>query len=291
MTLNDNSQRYFQGRTIVIATMHHKERAIAPLLTEALGVQVQVPKHFDTDRFGTFTRDIERPGDQIATARLKAKAALAATGETLAIASEGSFVPHPWLPGLPLDREIVLLLDAQHDLEIVGQVTSTTTNFRHKTVRSLAEAIAFAEAIGFPQHGLIAMTEQFTKDPNHIIKGITDYDHLQAAIDQLERQTIDGSVHLETDMRAHMNPTRMKVIAEATQDLLSSLQHSCPQCGTPGFVGRDRRPGLPCALCQLPTTMTLAIVYHCRRCGFSQEKLYPDGQYTADPTYCSYCNP
>ncbi|MCS6815191.1 MAG: hypothetical protein NZ772_16680, partial [Cyanobacteria bacterium] len=261
------------------------------LLMEALGVQVQVPEHFDTDRFGTFTRDIDRPGDQIETARLKAKAAMEITGETLAIASEGSFVPHPWLPGLPINREVVVLLDAQHDLEIVGQVTSTNTNFRHETVHSLAEAIAFAKAIGFPHHGLVAMTQRSTKDPSHIIKGITDYDHLQAAVEQLAQQTSDGSVHLETDMRAHMNPTRMKVIAEATQDLLFNLQQSCPQCGAPGFTGRDRQPGLPCALCQSPTTLTLAIVYHCRRCGYSQEKLYPDGQYTADPTYCSYCNP
>ncbi len=287
----DRIRAYFQGRTIVIATMHQKQTVIAPPLVEVLGVIVKTLDNFDTDRFGTFTRDIPRPDDQIATARLKAQAALELSGESIAIASEGSFMPHPLLPGMPLNREVILLLDKQHDLELVGQVTSTTTNFRHATVRSLSEAIQFANQVGFPQHGVVVMTSQSATDPQHIHKGITSYEQLQSAIDTLQPQTTDGRLHIETDMRAHLNPTRMGVIAQATQDLLKKLQTPCPACGMPGFQECDRLPGLPCALCHLPTQVTLATVYRCAKCGFSQEKKYPDGSQAADPTYCPFCNP
>jgi hypothetical protein len=75
--------------------MHHKERVIVPVLQQELGIKCIVPENFNTDIFGTFTREVERPGTQIAAARLKAQQALEVTGETLAIASEGSFTLHP----------------------------------------------------------------------------------------------------------------------------------------------------------------------------------------------------
>jgi hypothetical protein len=59
----------FAGRLAVIATMHHKEQAIAPRLETALGVKTQVPANFNTDTLGTFTRDVNRPADQLTTAR------------------------------------------------------------------------------------------------------------------------------------------------------------------------------------------------------------------------------
>ncbi|MEB3336169.1 MAG: DUF6671 family protein, partial [Leptolyngbyaceae bacterium] len=112
----------FADRVAVIATMHHKETVIAPILEQELGVKAIVPQNFDTDALGTFTREIERPADQVSTARLKAEQALDLTGETLAIASEGSFGPHPQMPFVACNREIVLLLDRLNELEIVGQV-------------------------------------------------------------------------------------------------------------------------------------------------------------------------
>ncbi len=60
--MEDNE--YFRGRTAVLGTKHGKEQVIAPLLDEHLGVRVVVPDGFDTDRFGTFTRDVDRAGDE-----------------------------------------------------------------------------------------------------------------------------------------------------------------------------------------------------------------------------------
>jgi hypothetical protein len=83
-TMSINSP--FENRIAVLATMHQKEKAIAPLLASELGMRAIVPAQFDTDRFGTFTREIERIGTQIEAARLKAQAALNLTGEMIAIA-------------------------------------------------------------------------------------------------------------------------------------------------------------------------------------------------------------
>ncbi|MEI6064418.1 MAG: hypothetical protein WCQ26_07490, partial [Pseudanabaena sp. ELA748] len=83
----------FSDRLVVIATMHRKELAIAPILEASLGVRVTVPQNFDSDLFGTFTRDIDRTTSQIETAKLKAKKALELIDADLAIASEGSFFP------------------------------------------------------------------------------------------------------------------------------------------------------------------------------------------------------
>lgn len=130
----------FAGRTAVLATMHGKEQVIAPIMERELGIRVLVSSAFDTDRFGTFTGEIERVGTQLDAARLKAKRALEGTDKSLVIASEGSFGPHPSYPFIASDLEIVLLLDTHHSLEISGISLSTETNHGHQSVRSLGEA-------------------------------------------------------------------------------------------------------------------------------------------------------
>lgn len=281
----------FSGRVAVIATMHRKEQAIAPRLETALGIQPQIPTNFNTDKFGTFTRDIDRPASQLATARLKAEAALKLTGEKLAIASEGSFGPHPQMPFVSCDREIVLLLDLKHNLEVVGQAISTDTNHQTQTVHSVEESLTFAQKIGFPEHGLVVLESAQGAPTTVMAKGITTQHHLEDAVSQALSQSPTGTAHLETDMRALYNPTRMNVIAQATDDLLQVIGQRCPNCGCPGFSEIKRYPGLPCSLCYGPTSLTLAVVYGCQRCQFQHEEKFPDGQRFADPGQCLYCNP
>ncbi|MBL7537713.1 hypothetical protein INQ15_25330, partial [Escherichia coli] len=72
----------------------------------------RVSSGIDTDRFGTFSRDVERTGSQLDAARAKIAAAFAeAPDAQFALASEGSFGPHPYIPFAPLAREIVVLAD------------------------------------------------------------------------------------------------------------------------------------------------------------------------------------
>ncbi|MGC1305918.1 MAG: DUF6671 family protein [Phormidesmis sp.] len=285
------SAPFFTNRTLVIATMHRKEQAIAPLIEPALGVKTLVPKDFNTDSFGTFTRERQRPADQLSTARLKAEAALKLTGETLAIASEGSFGPHPQIPFVACDRELVLLYDQQHQLEIVGEALCSDTNFQSKTVTSPQAAIAFAKSVGFPDHGMVVMPFAERNPHQPFAKGITAETDLVQAVATVLEQSADGQAHIETDMRALYNPTRMQAIAQATQDLLQKIEQRCPRCHYPGFDIVQRQPGLPCGYCQAPTLLTLSVLYRCQHCQFQQSERFPDSRQFADPARCLYCNP
>jgi predicted Zn-ribbon and HTH transcriptional regulator len=285
------TKKLFNHRVAVLATMHHKEKVIAPILQQNLGINVIVPENFNTDIFGTFSREIKRPDTQIATARLKAKKALAVTGETIAIASEGSFAPHPNFPYIYTNREIIVFLDQELDLEVVGEVFSTETNFNHQVINNLSDVEEFALKVGFPAHGLVLWFEKKDTNEIEIIKGITTEKKLQESVNFALNNSQTGKLHLETDMRALYNPTRMKNIAQATQDLVQKINSQCPKCLTLGFTMTEKIPGLPCEMCSQPTLLSLALVYQCKKCGFRQEKLFPQGKEFADPGLCEYCNP
>jgi len=278
----------FTDRLAVIATMHRKELAIAPILQTALGVRVTVPKDFDSDLFGTFTRDIDRPANQVETAKLKAEKALDLIDADIAISSEGSFFPHPLL-GIAYNREIVLLLDRKNNFTVYGESLSTDTNFRHQVVFSYEQAYEFALKVGFPDHAIVVMSDSKTSAKEAIYKGITSEDRLKNVVNELLQRS--PQVHVETDMRALYNPTRMDNIAKATQDLVRKLQQVCPNCNFVNFDVVEHLQGLPCGLCSFPTQVTRSNLYRCDRCQFQQEMLFPHGIQTADPMYCSYCNP
>jgi sulfur carrier protein ThiS len=279
----------FQERRAILGTMHGKERVIAPILEQEIGLKVIVPDHFDSDKFGTFTRDIKRISTQIETARRKAQQAIELSGYDIGIASEGSFYPYPNLPIVSCNRELILLCDRVHNLEIIGQAIVTETNHAHQTVINLSDALEFAEKVGFPAHGLVVMVDKNSLNSEEIFKGITN----EADLVKIVKDILDknGTVHLETDMRAMHNPTRMKAIVAATENLVQKLKQLCPNCGCPGFDIVERKGGLPCSLCHFPTSLIKLDIYGCQKCDYREEKIFPNGQATADPMYCEYCNP
>lgn len=272
--------------------MHRKETVMVPLLEQHLGLKVAVPPEFNTDQFGTFSRETQRPGSQIETARLKATAAIELMQTDLGLASEGSFGPHPALPFLPCNRELVVLIDRHYRLEWVGEALSTQTNYRQAQVTTWEEVQQFAHQVQFPSHGLMVIAAEHPAQDvaaEQVQKGITTEDQLIHAFEWARQLT--PTVWIETDMRALYNPSRMQVIQQATENLIAKLQRLCPSCGYPGLDIVQHKSGLSCGLCGQPTALTQAVVYGCQHCGFQQERLYPDGVKTADPTYCEYCNP
>lgn len=109
----------FAGRKLVIATKHQKEAVIAPPIEKSLGVNCFVAKDFDTDQYGTFSGEIDRKLSPLDTARLKCYAAMKANTCDLAIASEGSFGPHPSMFFVPADDELLVLIDKKNELESI----------------------------------------------------------------------------------------------------------------------------------------------------------------------------
>jgi hypothetical protein len=279
------------NRTAVLATMHQKERVMSPILQLELGVKISVPANFDTDSFGTFTREVKRLGTQIEAARLKAEKALEIAGETLGFASEGTFGPHPAMPYLPANREIVILLDKLNDLEIVGESLSAETNYSHQVVSSFEEALKFSQKVGFPTHGVVAIVGDAATGKGEIVKGITTEKQLVDAVSEGLKKSSTGKVNIETDMRAMYNPTRMKNIENATLDLVKKFKQFCPKCDWPGFEIAERKIGLPCELCCFPTQLVRSAIYKCKKCSYTKEAVFPDGRETADPALCQYCNP
>ncbi|TAH09671.1 MAG: hypothetical protein EAZ12_05920 [Sphingobacteriia bacterium] len=277
----------FSNRQLVIATMHGKEIVLKPLLENALGVEIILAENLDTDQWGTFSGEVTRPLDPLATARLKCKHAASISGASLAIANEGSFGAHPVIGFVPADEEILVLIDFENDIEIKVKELSTETNFSGKQIHTLAEAKEFAKQVQFPSHALIIRNAK--DETEQIIKGIKDWNLMEEQVINLLQQF--PSIYLETDMRAMNNPSRMQVIEKACIKLIQKISQQCPNCSTPGFDVVDVIPGLPCSLCGFATRSTLAYIYQCQKCGQQEEKKFPLGKLQEDPMYCDRCNP
>lgn len=277
----------FKNRKLVIATKHRKELVIAPVLEKELGVECFADAFFDTDTLGTFTGETERTLDPLEAARQKCRTAMELNRCDLAVASEGSFGPHPSLAFIAADEEILVLIDKAHQLEIVVKLLSLETNFSGKTVESEQELLAFAEASGFPEHALIVRKSKDSVDS--IFKGINQTDELLRVYHLLK--SAGSAPYVETDMRAMHNPTRMKVIAQAAQDLADKVNSRCPACSLPGFGIVDVKRGLPCDLCGFPTRAIMTHIYECKGCAHREEVMYPQQRRTEDPMYCDRCNP
>lgn len=281
------SHPIFTGRRLVIASMHGKEKVIAPGLEISLGVDTLVSDRLNTDLLGTFSGEQPRTVSPLDAARAKCRIACALQGCTLAVASEGSFGPHPEIPFIPCDDEIIVLTDLQHNFEIKARTISTTTNFASAKFHSWPELEAFANRVLFPSHGLILRAAE--NSWKGLLKGIQDWDILEKHAKKLLK--LYDQLYVETDMRAMYNPTRMKIIEETTSKLIAAAREQCPQCGSPGFEIRDINPGLPCNDCGTPTRSTLSRVYVCWKCTYQEEKKFPLGKLTESPQFCDICNP
>lgn len=273
----------YAGRRVALLTQHGKERVIEP----AIGCRVQLASGYDTDLLGTFTRDIPRAGLQIEAARQKARIGMDLAGLPLGLASEGSFGPDPMVGMFAWNVEFVIFIDDEQGLEIVGHAQGEASHV-HLLTGDWAAAEAFARQAAFPGHHLVVRPEG-ENDPR-LRKGIAAWTELAAAFAWAQAQSASGQVFLESDLRAHANPTRMENIRRAAEDLAARLRSLCPACGAPGFWLVERVAGLPCADCGAPTRETRAEVQGCLTCAHRVTHQRTDPT-AADPGRCDTCNP
>ena len=274
----------FNGRKIVIATKHHKEKVIGPVLQEAFGMEYIVSEKLDTDLLGTFTGEVERVLTPVEAARQKCILALAECDADFAIGSEGSFGPHPTLYFLPADEEILLLLDRKRELELVVKHASLKTNYGSFQPGSEQNVADFLQQIKFPSHGV-----HVKSSATYVEKGIKSEDLLNQTIQEAVNRF--GTYTLETDMRAMNNPTRMEVIEELAGKLVEKMKSYCPSCQRPGFSPTDVIRGLLCSCCSLPTNSIKSLIYTCQGCHYTQCIDFPEAKETEDPMFCDFCNP
>lgn len=286
------AEQLLRGRKVLLVTRHGKERVITPALENEFGMKINVADKIDTDQFGTFSGDVERSDTLYKTARLKVSKAFDLYPHAdIAIASEGPFYPHPDSPFLPVNTELVLLLDKKNGLEISGRYVSLAAMVKERTVSSLKEALNFAKVILFPEYG-IALKVQSSKDYKpFIFKGARTWSSLETALHFLFTVSFNGKIQLQSDMRANFNPFRMENILLATLKLVKTMNRTCQKCCIPGFDVIEVVKGLPCAHCKAPTKTTLSHIYKCKNCNYREEIFFPHGKKHEDPGSCDYCNP
>lgn len=277
----------FQGRKIIIATKHKKEKIIAPIIEKALDVNAMLVENFDTDVFGTFSGKIKRVEDALSTARKKCNRALEITGFDLAIASEGSFGAHPSLFFSTVNEEIILLVDKKNNCEFFERVISFQTNSNANSINSIETLRQFAKKALFPSHGLIIRNDK--NDYTQVESVISSWKKLYRVFNSFKSEK--DNVWVETDMRAHKNPTRNEVIKQVTYQLIQRLQNKCPKCDFPGFGHTLSFSGLPCQLCSNPTNSILYHQHSCSVCNHIETYYFPNNKKMEDPQYCDKCNP
>ncbi len=267
-------------------TKHGKESVVAPLFREELDAGVVLVDSFDTDSLGTFTRDVPRAGSQLDAARRKANLAAELTGLPRGLGSEGSFIPGAfgmWCSNL----EVVMLVDRTQGIEITG-VACEAGHQVADHFEDYGQLESFAKSALFPSHGLVLRPND--QNNPRIFKDCADFECLRSAFEQCAELSPSGRVFVESDLRAHRNPTRMQTIEKACRDLLQRMKTLCPDCGRPGFGLAKKVHGLPCAWCGTPSNGVLGEEFKCPSCCFTElRNLNPAAR--ADPGLCPSCNP
>ncbi|MCY7401238.1 MAG: hypothetical protein LH477_09805 [Nocardioides sp.] len=304
MTSDAASDRFaadhpYRDAGVGVVTQHHKTATLAQALGGPGGMRLRTVE-IDTDVLGTFTGDIKRVAGPVDTAIAKARLGIEATGHHRALASEGSFGPHPVVGIVTHHREVVVLLDAHTGLTVVGhaeglapwtrsKIVSTADNPTHGRSDDLAQLVRDLDP---PRHRLIARPEDAAGRhlDRGITKGISNGHDLRAAVARAATWSTTGRVRVETDLRAHMSQLRHPLILQAATDLAKRLAHRCTRCGSPGFGRVETLRGAPCRWCRSPTDSILAHIDGCPACEHRVRRS-ADGSDAADPGTCAACNP
>lgn len=281
----------YAGRSIILTTKHAKSLAIAPVFRNILEASV-LEYVVDTDQLGTFSGEVERVGNALECAQRKCAWSLDRLGDKVefALASEGSFGPHPLIPFLPCDHEILYFIDRKRGFHLHLSYLTEKTNYRIEVVDSLEALEKLAQKLHFPTHGLILRPNGEPKK-SLLFKGINSKAFLEEAFKECIKYADDRKVRVETDMRAQFNPTRMLVIEKLAAKLAERLATTCPRCSTPGWGKIRQETGLECRECHSETELIKSDIYGCAKCDYEEKIARPDGLKQAEARYCHYCNP
>ncbi len=288
----------YSGKTIILTSQHHKEKAIAlPMM--AIGARLETYSDFDTDLLGTFSGEIERDGTAHEVAERKARIGMKALSCSFGIANEGSFGPHPYLPFGCGGLEIIAFVDDENGCVYFEEFFTADINYSQTVVSSFSRLREVAQLMGFPTHGLIlapaAAEHVVDRDTMMqelgLVKGIITEEKLEETFSEFCTKSPVGCVWVETDMRAHFNPTRMRSIRKVATMMAKRLRSQCPQCKFPGFGLTSKEAGVKCANCGTATEVVGWYVNECHKCKCVKKIPKYDEHYRADPQYCPSCNP
>ncbi len=279
----------FRDETVTFATKHGKASAASEHFGAILNTKVE-QLVIDSDRLGTFSGEIERPGSMLDALRGKVKLARELTPSRFVLVSEGSFGSADGLGFVPQGIEMLLLHDAHSGVEVIEQHISSNTNYATATLATEEDLRRFAQRISFGSHALVLYPDGASLKYG-VHKGITSMEDALRLFESCRLSSPLAKVAAMSDMRAHMNPTRMRAISACCELLAHRLATLCPRCGSGGFGLVASIPGLPCEWCGSPTRRARAERHSCVVCSANLERPRADGKSVADPSECDQCNP
>lgn len=279
----------FCGSTITFATNHGKTAAAEEPFKRILRSNIE-PLPIDSDSLGTFTGEVERSGSMLDALRGKIQLARALTQSRFVMASEGSFTSADGFGVVVQDLEMILLHDNATGVEIVEQYISLDTNYATATLKNLSDLHRFLDRVTFGSHALVLSPSGLPLVGN-VSKGITDRGEAERIFTHHLSLSPRGSVNGASDMRAHLNPTRMRAISTCCELLAKRLVTVCPQCSSGGFGLVGTTPGLPCSGCGMPTERAKSENHSCPFCSHTIQLPRADGRTSVSPAECQWCNP
>ena len=186
--------------------------------------------------------------------------------------------------------ELLVFIDEKNDLILHETLIADCTNYSQSCFDNVAHTQQFLDRALFPSHALIVRPNVW-ENKTIIFKAIQSVSDFHNAFAMSQHASEDGKVWIETDMRAHVNPTRMEVIGKLSDKLAMRLSSKCPLCAAPGWGYISRKAGLECQECGLPTDRTLHEIYGCIKCAYQEIVRPEDSLKHAPASQCQFCNP
>jgi hypothetical protein len=285
------SKNPYAGEEILLTSMHEKEKVLSSSCQEILGAfLISSENLINTDLLGSFSGEHLREKNEKETAIEKCRLGMKLLNKNLGIASEGSFGAHPHIPFLTANTETLVFIDDKRGLTLFETRIFLNTN-HHAGVFDLESDLSpFLKKSLFPSHALI-VKPNIPQHKELIFKGINTLSELEKAISVSCQDSLDGKAYIETDMRAHKNPTRLKNIESLGICLFQRIAQECPLCESPGFGLTNIQRGRPCNDCKTPTSLITKEIWSCASCKHSEEIIPLDLPLFADPGNCPVCNP
>jgi hypothetical protein len=268
---------------LLITTLHQKGALLQPLFAQ-FGLQLSTNDSFDTNKLGTFSKTVERRLAPPLAALEKAKAGYIfdQTADWY-IGSEGSFFPHPSIPWVTLNQEVLVAWSANEDRQITVIHSAVAQGVFSLSISNEKELNEFVRSHPFEQIGLLITTEHQEPYFPEDISELLSYSYTCFSKGQ--------SIHIEPDVRAHRHSFRRSTILEAGGKLAKRLTTACPSCSCIGFGEERKVIGLPCGWCGQPTTQVREIRIWCTECSYEESLDTSNIPISADPSNCFTCNP
>jgi hypothetical protein len=195
------------------------------------------------------------------------------------------------VPFLPIGREWLTFVDRRHQLTISEYAISRRTNYSSFKAASPEAALGWLKEVGFPSHAVMVGSSSVPPSVDWLAKAVHSREELARWMAIAAQRSENGMAWLETDMRAHCNPTRMASIRRLAFQLVGRITASCPACAAPGWGLVRTIGGLPCSSCGSATELLAFEEFGCIRCPYTELHPRQDQLLAADPGQCPYFNP